>query len=62
MKKTKLSDTLEKIWKKAGKETQITTIPIRDCQDVPNFLKKLKEIQEKTRNSKLKFGFGFGEA
>jgi hypothetical protein len=39
-----------------GSEVREVTVKMRDCQDVPNFLKKLDAIQKRTAKSKLHFG------
>jgi len=39
-----------------GSEVREVTVKMRDCQDVPKFLKKLDVIQKRTAKSKLHFG------
>ena len=44
------------LMKAFGSEVREVTVKMRDCQDVPNFLKKLDAIQKRTAKSKLHFG------
>ena len=40
----------------ADKASGKVSIPQRDCQDVPKFIRQLKSAQEATRKHSIKFG------
>jgi hypothetical protein len=39
-----------------GSEVRDVSVKMRECQDVPRFLKKFDAIQKRTAKSKLHFG------
>lgn len=36
--------------------TEDVTIPQRNCQDVPEFIRRLQSVQDATRNHSIQFG------
>lgn len=50
-------DALARLLRMAlGSEAREVIVKMRDCDDVPNFLKKFDAIQTRTAKSKLRFG------
>lgn len=54
-KSMQISEALEEA---SGIKSSTVVVDIRPCDDVPNFLKRIRQAREDTNNSKLQFDWG----